>query len=36
LGADADEVKRAAREWAEVALADVTVAAQNIIYSEQD
>jgi len=34
LHADAEEVERAARAWAEVALEDVTVAAQHIIYSE--
>ena len=34
LSADPEEVERAARAWAEVALADVTVAAENIIYSE--
>jgi hypothetical protein len=34
LSADPDEVKGAARTWAEVALADVTVAAQTIIYSD--
>ncbi len=34
LAADAGEVKRAALAWAEVALGDVTVAAEHIVYSE--
>ena len=34
LSADPEEVERAARAWAEVALGDVTVAAEHIIYSE--
>jgi len=34
LSADPEEVKHAAQVWAEVALADVTTAAEKIIYSE--